>query len=100
MRVEFVNIVESSSDNEKIRSSGYRFAWIYDFPLFTYNNETNSLETTHHPFTQPHPEDMKYLTTDSSKVYLYKICIIMAITNTCTASLSSKMNRCEVYSTI
>ncbi|XP_058790960.1 aspartate--tRNA ligase, mitochondrial isoform X2 [Phymastichus coffea] len=68
IRIEFVNIIESRNENEKIRSSEYKFVWILDFPLFTFNNEKNILEATHHPFTQPHPQDMKYLNTDPTKV--------------------------------
>lgn len=37
------------------------FLWIVDFPLFTPNETTGELETTHHPFTAPHPDDMRYL---------------------------------------
>lgn len=37
------------------------FLWIEDFPLFTLNTESNELETTHHPFTAPHPDDMHLL---------------------------------------
>lgn len=34
------------------------FLWVVDFPLFTPNTETGELETTHHPFAAPHPDDM------------------------------------------
>lgn len=41
--------------------SALNFLWIYDFPLFTMNEDTNELETTHHPFTAPHPDDADHL---------------------------------------
>lgn len=36
--------------------------WLVDFPLFTKGK--NGLETCHHPFTSPHPEDMHLLESD------------------------------------
>lgn len=38
-------------------SKELKFAWVLDFPMFTENEETGALESTHHPFTAPHPED-------------------------------------------
>lgn len=43
------------------------FLWIVDFPLFTPEQKTGALETTHHPFTAPHPDDLSYL--DDPKDY-------------------------------
>lgn len=40
--------------------------WIVDFPLFTESD--NGLETCHHPFTAPHPEDLHLLETEPLKV--------------------------------
>lgn len=53
-----------------IRESGYKFAWIIDFPLFELDEDTKGLKTTHHPFTMPHPEDMQYLSTAPLKACL------------------------------
>lgn len=63
LRVEFTNILEAKG--EQVRSSGDEILWITDFPLFTFEG---TLESTHHPFTQPHPDDMEYLATDPLKV--------------------------------
>lgn len=65
LRIEFTNILEAKG--EQIRSSENELLWITDFPLFTFEG---TLESTHHPFTQPHPDDMEYLTTDPLKVRL------------------------------
>lgn len=51
----------------KVPEHQMNFLWIVDFPLFTPNEETGELETTHHPFTAPHPDDMAYL--DDPKEY-------------------------------
>jgi len=65
LRVQFTNALEAK--NERIRSSNNEFLWITDFPLFTFEEK---LKSTHHPFTQPHPDDMEYLATDPLKVKL------------------------------
>ena len=31
----------------------FKFLWVVDFPLFSRNEETNEIESTHHPFTAP-----------------------------------------------
>lgn len=67
IRVEFTNFLESKG--EIIRSSDYKFAWIFDFPLFTMNDDTKALETMHHPFSQPHPEDIQHLFTTPLEVF-------------------------------
>lgn len=40
--------------------------WVVDFPLFIKGE--NGLETCHHPFTAPHPDDMHLLETEPLKV--------------------------------
>jgi len=40
--------------------------WVVDFPLFLPDDEGN-LESTHHPFTAPHPEDRHLLNVDPAK---------------------------------
>jgi aspartyl-tRNA synthetase len=52
------------------------FAWIIDFPLFTeqskddyfYGSGSAKFAPSHHMFTSPHPDDIKLLETDPSKV--------------------------------
>lgn len=36
-----------------------KFLWVVDFPMFARNPEKNQLESVHHPFTAPHPDDME-----------------------------------------
>ncbi|GAM18771.1 hypothetical protein SAMD00019534_019460 [Acytostelium subglobosum LB1] len=42
----------------------FNFLWVVDFPLFTpsdYLDDNSPLQSTHHPFTAPHPDDMSTL---------------------------------------
>ena len=52
-----------------IKGNEYAFLWVYDFPLFDYDPETDALAAKHHPFTRPKDEDMElYYSQDKSKV--------------------------------
>lgn len=44
-----------------------KFLWVVDFPMFTANDDTGVLESTHHPFTAPHPEDNHLLSKSESR---------------------------------
>ncbi len=42
--------------------------WVTDFPLFTKDPDTNRIESAHHPFTAPHPEDLSFLRSNPENV--------------------------------
>ena len=46
----------------------FKFLWIVDFPMFSWNEEENRLEAEHHPFTSPLPCDMDKLETKPLEV--------------------------------
>lgn len=42
--------------------------WVVDFPMFAYNEETNSWTFEHHPFTSPKPEHLDKIFTHPGEV--------------------------------
>uniref|UniRef100_A0A3B4G3R3 Aspartyl-tRNA synthetase 2, mitochondrial n=1 Tax=Pundamilia nyererei TaxID=303518 RepID=A0A3B4G3R3_9CICH len=49
--------------------SAFHFLWVVDFPLFlAKEDDPEELESAHHPFTAPVPEDTRLLYTDPHKV--------------------------------
>lgn len=61
------NLRNFIADELKIKGKGFYFLWVYDFPLFELD-ERGKLVPCHHPFTQPKPEDLKYLDSEPLKV--------------------------------
>ena len=52
-----------------ILQGSWKFAWITDFPLFAWNEETQTWDAEHHPFCMPREQDLQYLETDPGKVF-------------------------------
>jgi len=48
--------------------SQYNFLWVYDFPLYEYDEEERRYFAMHHPFTSPKIEDIPYMETNPAKV--------------------------------
>ncbi len=45
------------------------FTWVTGFPLFEYSETEKRFVSTHHPFTAPVSEEIKYIETDPGKVH-------------------------------
>jgi aspartyl-tRNA synthetase len=45
----------------------HAFLWIEQFPLFERDHETGALVFMHHPFTAPHPDDVRLLASDPER---------------------------------
>lgn len=50
-----------------IKKGEYEFLWAVDFPMFSLDETTNKLQSEHHPFTSPKPEDLENLEKDPLK---------------------------------
>ena len=44
------------------------FLWVTEFPMFEKDDDTGAISPAHHPFTQPHPDDVQYLLSDPLRV--------------------------------
>ena len=51
-----------------IDEKSFDLLWVVDFPLFERDIESGQITSTHHPFTRPRDEDLKYLDTDPTKI--------------------------------
>lgn len=43
------------------------FLWVTHFPMFTLDEDTQEIQSEHHPFTAPHPDDIHLLDSDPTK---------------------------------
>lgn len=53
-----------AKERNLIQPNSLAFLWVIDFPLFSWNQEEGRIESMHHPFTSPHPEDIHLLKTN------------------------------------
>ena len=51
-----------------IRHDDWKFLWVVDFPLMTFDEEAGRYVATHHPFTSPVAEDISLLDSDPKHV--------------------------------
>ena len=51
-----------------LRPDDWKFLWVVDFPLMSYDEEQKGYVATHHPFTAPVPEDTGLLDTNPRAV--------------------------------
>lgn len=56
IRLDYHNFLIENGKTRKNYDN--KFVWVIDFPMFELNPETGNLESVHHPFTAPHPDDM------------------------------------------
>jgi len=62
LRGEMAKRLELADLNE------FSFVWVYDFPLFEWDEELKKYEPAHHVFSSPKAEHMEYLDSDPGKV--------------------------------
>ncbi len=67
IRLETAALLQKRGKIE-IRPDDWKFLWVVDFPLMTFDPEQKRYLATHHPFTSPVPEDAALLETAPEKV--------------------------------
>lgn len=68
LRLQCAQLLESRGVSVR-DPSAFHFLWVVDFPLFLPSEqEPEKLESAHHPFTAPLPEDTQLLYTEPHKV--------------------------------
>lgn len=63
LRLHLAKELEILKDNKE-----FRFVWVTEFPLLSYNEEEGRFQAEHHPFTMPMEEDIQYLESDPGRV--------------------------------
>ena len=51
-----------------INTNEFNFLWIYDFPLFEWDEKEKRYKSVHHPFTMPSSDTIEFLDSDPLKV--------------------------------
>ena len=66
---EVLGTLRNDLGRPPVHQGPYRYLWVVDFPLFVGVDEaTGRPKPGHHPFTQPHPDDVHLLETEPLKV--------------------------------
>jgi aspartyl-tRNA synthetase len=69
MACEVLGTLRNDLGRPPVHEGPYRYLWVVDFPLFVGVDEASGRpKPGHHPFTQPHPDDIHMLESDPLKV--------------------------------
>ena len=74
------------------------FAWVVDFPLVEFDEETGSWSPSHHPFTMPKNADLEFLESDPGRVRAD--CYDLVCNGTEMASGSIRIHRSDIQARI
>ena len=66
---EVLGTIRNDIGRPPVHHGPYRYLWVVDFPLFVgVDDVTGRPKPGHHPFCQPHPDDLHLLETEPLKV--------------------------------
>jgi aspartyl-tRNA synthetase len=78
----------------------YKFAWVTDFPMYDWNEETKTWDAAHHPFTSPHEDDIKAGRLTSDKGAVRALAYDIVLNGTELGSGSIRIHRQDVQAEI
>ena len=69
MTCEVLGTLRNDLGRPPVHQGPYRYVWVTEFPLFVgVDKETGQPQPGHHPFCQPHPQDLDKFETDPMSV--------------------------------
>jgi aspartyl-tRNA synthetase len=78
----------------------FKFAWVTDFPMYEWNEETKTWDAAHHPFTSPHEEDIQAGRLTSDKGAVRALAYDIVLNGTELGSGSIRIHRQDVQAEI
>lgn len=78
----------------------YKFTWVTDFPMYEWNEETQTWDAAHHPFTSPHEDDIKAGRLTSDKGAVRALAYDIVLNGTELGSGSIRIHRQDVQAEI
>jgi aspartyl-tRNA synthetase len=93
-------LFEPSGENGKYTAADFKFAWVTDFPMYEWNEETKTWDAAHHPFTSPHEDDIKAGRLTSDKGAVRALAYDIVLNGTELGSGSIRIHRQDVQAEI
>ncbi len=62
------SLIENMKEKIIENKNELSFVWVYNFPLFEFNEEEKRIQPVHHPFTSPKIEDVDFIEKEPLKV--------------------------------
>ena len=81
-------------------AADFKFAWVTDFPMYEWDEETKTWNAAHHPFTSPHEEDIKAGRLTSDKGAVRALAYDIVLNGTELGSGSIRIHRQDVQAEI
>jgi aspartyl-tRNA synthetase len=81
-------------------AADFKFAWVTDFPMYEWNEETKTWDAAHHPFTSPHEDDIKAGRLTSDKGAVRALAYDIVLNGTELGSGSIRIHRQDVQAEI
>ncbi len=78
----------------------YKFLWVTDFPMYEWNEEHQTWDTAHHPFTSPHEDDITSGRLVSDKGAVRALAYDIVLNGTELGSGSIRIHRKDVQQEI